>query len=567
MMHRLLVLMLCLMFGMTHAQNRYWVFDPVDDLPLVPLSSDEEVSYDEWQYEVLAPEGLSERAIARRQRMNIDIQPSDVRGPDPRLRQILEDYGATVRGYSKWLKAFSVEVDSPEEFKTFIEEFPYNPSGCGYGKRYTLEIRPVQSLQVFRDEQTTPVDEVSRVAAVPMPPDDHWYDYGEAWTQTDMVDGHFLHDNAYDGAGMLIAVLDGSFYRADDYGGLARVFDEGRVVATYDFVNNDTNAFRATGTHGTRVFSIMAGDVDGQLVGSAPKASYALLRSEDEESETKVEEDNWIFAMEFADSIGSDIVTSSLGYTTFDSNINYTPADMDGRTAIVTLGAVMAHRKGMVVVASAGNTGGTNWRIVSAPADADSILAVGAVDSTRNVALFSSRGTTADGRVKPDVMAQGVLTAQLGTNGVVSRGNGTSFSAPVIAGFAACFWQANPQYNNYEVMQLIRSSCDRFNVPNTDYGYGIPSFKLAMQLSGAAEYTSDMVFPNPSSGSITVQIDVPDPTLYEIVDLTGRVVQEGLLNFPQNGHIQFDASLANGMYTLRFLSDSDLTLHKVILSR
>lgn len=512
---------------------------------------------------------ISDRALNRRERLGIPLKSSDFdRGNAMVEFKLSQREGFRVHGYSRWLRAYSVEADSPEDIQDFAAEFTYTENGCGYDKPKGVTVRPVRSMEIQHVENTVPYAERSLLAAVPPPPGDHWYNYGEAYSQTDMVNGHYLHDEGYDGRDMLIAVLDGSFYGANEYGGLARIYDEGRVVAEYDFVNGDTNVYRGTGTHGSRVFSIMGADIDSRLVGSAPKASYALLRTEDEESETHIEEDNWIFAMEYADSIGADVINTSLGYTTFDTGVDYTPADMDGRTAIVTYGATMAHRSGMVVISSAGNSGATNWRIISAPADADSILAVGAVDSNEVVGLFSSRGPSADGRVKPDVMAQGVLTAHLGTFGVVTRGNGTSFSAPVIAGFTACLWQANPEASNYEIMDWIRQSADRYGRPNSDYGYGIPDFKLAMSIGGAIIPEEEtIVYPNPTTGWVTLRTPIQPRIDYSIITPTGQEVQSGAIDFPQNAALELSPTLSDGIYILMLFTEGKPIVTTLVLNR
>lgn len=510
---------------------------------------------------------ISDRALEKRVERGVSLEISDYQRRNRHLEGLLLEAGAEIHGYSRWLNAYSIETSHPvRELADVIDkrvlfQFGYYFNG--------FETQPVRSLIIEDVENTSPILESHSAirATAAAPPGDHWYDYGEAWQQTDMVKGHVLHDAGFEGRGMLIAVLDGAFYHANEWGGLQRAFDDGRVVATYDFVNNDTNVFRAAGFHGTRVWSIMSAEMDGQLVGSAPKASYALLRSEDDESETKVEEDNWIFAMEYADSLGADVINSSLGYTTFDSGIDYSPEDMDGRTAIVTYGAVMAHRKGMVVVTSAGNTGASNWRIVSAPADADSVLAVGAVDSNRVVGGFSARGPSADGRVKPDVMAQGVLTAHLGLYGLVTRGNGTSFSAPVLAGFAACFWEANPTASNYEIMNWIRQSADRYGNPDSDYGYGIPNFGTAMELSGAVEASPSYVFPNPADSEVRVRIDMEGPAEYTITTTDGAVVSTGEIQFPRNDYLLLSSGISNGLYILTVTSEGEVFSTKLLVRR
>ncbi len=259
------------------------------------------------------------------------------------------------------------------------------------------------------------------------------------------------------------------------------------------------------------VLSTMAGNVPGLLVGTAPGASYWLLRSEDAGSEYVVEEDNWIAAAEYADSVGADVINSSLGYTDYDdNNQSYTYADMDGNTARVTRGADIAASKGILVVNSAGNSGNNFWRYIGAPADADSIITVGAVNSLGIIASFSSLGPTSDGRVKPTVCGQGEGTYVVSSADGVYPGNGTSFSSPVMAGAVTCLWQANPSFNNMELIDAIKRSASRYSSPDSLYGYGIPNMAVAhMVLSGQELPTSDnenfmMANPNP----FTEEIDV-----------------------------------------------------------
>lgn len=507
------------------------------------------------------PPALSERAKLRRERQGIPLRQTDFSNRNPEFEAKLKEMGYTIHGYSRWLNSYSVSLPEEgfnfDELKELYENDPFHKA----------ELIPVRSLTRLEAPQTSPILDEAPILSAAAAPATHVYDYGQAWAQTEMVHGEALHDLGYDGSGMLIGVIDGSFFNANNIGPLYQVFQQGRVLATYDFVNGDTNVFRPVGSHGTRVWSIMAADLEPQFVGSAPRASYVLLRSEDDESESKVEEDNWIFAMEFADSIGVDVINSSLGYNVFDTDPSYFPSDMDGRTAIVTRGAVMAHRAGMVVLNSAGNSGASTWRIITAPADADSILSIGAVDSLGQVATFSSRGPTADGRIKPDVSAQGVLTAHFGTTGVVTRGNGTSFSSPLLAGFVTCFWQANPNATNYEIMDWVRQSASHYARPNNDIGYGIPNFQFAMQLSGTIASSSSIFYPNPSSGTLYVKMESGETANYQIIDINGRVVADGTLTFARNDRILFPSGAANGLYQVRVIQGDEVTVEKVLLQR
>ena len=259
-----------------------------------------------------------------------------------------------------------------------------------------------------------------------------------------MLKGDILHNRDLKGKGKLIAILDAGFSRVDEMIAFEELFAENRILGTKDFVQRNNNVFDEH-THGMMVLSTMGAENKGQIIGTSPEASFWLLRTEDVDSENLIEEYNWLCAAEFADSVGADIINSSLGYTTFDdAGQNHTYTDMDGRTAPVSIAATIAAQKGMIVVNSAGNSGSGSWHFIGAPADADSILSVGAVDENADFAWFSSYGPSFDGRVKPTVVAQGRNTIVATSNNGTLTGNGTSFSSPIVAGLSACLWEAHP---------------------------------------------------------------------------------------------------------------------------
>jgi subtilisin family serine protease len=280
------------------------------------------------------------------------------------------------------------------------------------------------------------------------------------------------------------------------------------------------------------VLSIIGGYVPGELTGTAPDASFWLLRSEDVGTEFIIEEDNWIAAAEFADSAGVDIINTSLGYSEFDDSLqNHTYAQMNGDIARISRAADIAASKGILVVVSAGNQGSQAWRYISAPADADSVLAIGAVDQSGFIAGFSSRGPSSDQQVKPTVMAIGQGTYVSALDGTIKQGNGTSYSAPVISGLVACLWQANPDAAAMELYASICKSADRFNQPNDDYGYGIPDFALAHVLLQTAreedEPTKQMnVFPTLFSNQLYIifHSEIQEPADVALFDVTGKLV-------------------------------------------
>lgn len=254
-----------------------------------------------------------------------------------------------------------------------------------------------------------------------------------------------------------------------------------RLMGTRDFVNPLSDIY-AENNHGMKVLSCLAANKPNVLVGTAPEASYWLLRSEDDDTEQQVEEDYWAAALEFADSVGVDVVNTSLGYYEFDDkSCNYRYRDLDGRYSLMSHSASLAAEKGMVVVCSAGNSGRSPWKKVTPPGDADHVITVGAMNHNLVNAEFSSVGNTADGRVKPDVMAIGVDSAVAGTDGTVSQANGTSFASPTFCGLVACFWQACPWLTAKEVIEAVRRSSDRVEYPDNIYGYGIPDIWKAYQ--------------------------------------------------------------------------------------
>jgi len=313
-------------------------------------------------------------------------------------------------------------------------------------------------------------------------------------------------------------------------------------------------------SHGTSVLSIMAAYWPDSLIGAAPDATYHLFRSEDPLSETNLEEDNWVAAAELADSIGADIINSSLGYSLFDSSwMDYNYSDMNGDVAWCTQGADIAAEKGILVVNSAGNSGLSQWHHITAPSDGDNVLAVGAVDMNRSFATFSGWGPSSDGDVKPDVCAQGRGTYFAGLDSTVRIGNGTSFSAPLIAGMAACLMQAAPGSSPSEIREAIRKSAHLFKSPNDSLGYGIPDMMKALALlrgDGSDESIEWMVYPNPFDELINVILPCALPPClmhWKLIDSSGKEVLFGDFNAAGSGMVPFELSsdsLAAGSYTL-----------------
>lgn len=304
--------------------------------------------------------------------------------------------------------------------------------------------------------------------------------YGDSYEQLNQVNLPALHVDGYKGDGVTIAVLDAGFNYADTMGAFEAIWNENRMWATYDFVRNDTLIYTNLSNHGQQVFGVIGADVPNDYVGAAPDANYMLFRTEDAANEYLGELYFWIVAAERADSLGADIINTSLGYTDFDNPDNdFVYEDLDGQTTPIAQGVNFAASRGILCVISAGNDGDKSWGYISTPADALDGLAVGAVNSAGYYAAFSSFGPTADGRIKPDVTAQGERTVLISRLGSTFESNGTSFSAPIITGGLACVLQKHPSFSVQKYFEELKRSATQFNSPSVYMGYGIPNFLLA----------------------------------------------------------------------------------------
>jgi hypothetical protein len=386
-----------------------------------------------------------------------------------------------------------------------------------------------------------------------------------------MINGSNLQHSGFTGKGILIAVLDGGFMYAENASSLLSLRNRKGIKSTYDFVLNSKEVY-GYHNHGTSVLSVLAGDIEGVIAGTAPGADFLLLRTEDSDSEFPVEEDFWVAGAEFADSSGADIITSSLGYSQFDDPaMNYKYSDMDGNTAFVTKAADIAASKGILVFNSAGNERNKQWFYIIAPSDGDSVLAVGAVDENENISSFSSSGPSGDGRVKPDNVTMGVSVPVQVNATLIAGANGTSFSCPVLSGTTACLMQAAPMATNIEILEALHSSADRYQNPDPLYGYGLPdmiSALLVLQQKYVNIPDNDFVIsPNPTTGTFEITFRQPPGRLIiEIFSGTGRVL------FKQNydqfaGRVFMINELQNreqGMYIVRLNTENGTFVHKVI---
>lgn len=389
---------------------------------------------------------LSAEALARRQLHGIQLAPSDLPISSAYVGQTLSLDTRKVMT-SRWMNGMLVE-----------------------GSMATI---PAIKALPFVKSVTAVGNSFGGITAVEYSPEGEM-NYGQSSTQLEMLNLPAYHAKGFMGQGIRLAILDAGFPGTDTLSVFDSLRNRGGIVATYDFVDDTTWAYHAS-AHGTKVLSTIASYLPGKVVGTAPMVDVMLFRTEDARRELQIEEFYWLAAVEMADSLGVDIIHSSLGYNHFQDSPGYEYEDLDGDKAIVTKAADWAASKGILVVTSAGNEGNKSWKYITAPCDGDSVLCVGSVTRWSDRSGFSSIGPSSDGRIKPDVVAMGSAATTVGPTPRVQLSNGTSFAAPMVAGFAACVWQANRQKSNMQMLDAIRLSSDQAGLPDSDYGYGIPN--------------------------------------------------------------------------------------------
>ena len=413
---------------------------------------------------------LSTRAIDRRIRYNIAIDSTDLPIVSKYIDSVVASGAVVLLGKCKWLNAIVIETNDNNALAK-INSFPFVVSI----QNAALKSAPNSFIDKFSagtNFTTTPF----RTAQI----NADTFNYGSSSTQIKIHKGEFLHNIGARGQGMLMAFLDAGYfgYLTNQFFDSAR--NRNQIIGTYDFVSNHTSV-NEDNSHGMQCFSMVAAYKQGVFVGTSPDATYFLLRTEDAATEQPIEEYNWAMGAEYADSAGVDVISSSLGYNTYDNALfNYTYADMNGNTTVVTRMADLAAKKGILVVNSAGNSGSSAWKYITAPADGDSVLTLGSVNSSGIIAASSSFGPTSDGQIKPDIVSVGQNAVVSTINGTIGNNSGTSFSCPNMAGLATCLWQLFPQYNNMKIVATLRQSADRFTAPHEQYGYGLPNMKKAV---------------------------------------------------------------------------------------
>lgn len=492
---------------------------------------------------------LTNKALLRRQKCKVVLDEKDIPVSQTYLDQV-ESLGAQLLYPIKWLNG--VVVRSDVAIKAQVASLPF-----------------VQSADQSIKYRKTPAAATQQSVA------DHTYlqCYADnSYRQNEMLGMGRMKSDGYNGTGVLIAITDDGFLHADTMKAFEDLYNSNHIIDTWDIVDLDKDAYAQGGGHGTSVFSILAGNLTGEFSGPGQGADFILLRTEDIGSESPLEELNWIRGAEIADSLGADIIQVSLGYNTFDdSSLDYTQSDLNGETSYVSKGADVAATRGIIVVVSAGNYGNNSWGKILCPADAKGILSVGAVDANEERVAFSSVGYSADGRVKPDVMAMGSNVSYVSqANGLVTQGSGTSFASPLISGLCSGLMQAYPTLTHQELIQAVKHSADRFEEPNAFYGYGIPNYERASNFARLLlDKGSELVFPNPFGSHVYIKIreeDVGRILEWKLYTVTGELLGEGnvqaetsLLNLFSTGEV-----LPAGLYCLRTSCNGHFSTFKLI---
>ena len=498
---------------------------------------------------------LSTRAIARRTSFQVALDSTDL-PVNPVYIQQIENLGVHVHSASKWMNGVTVKLSDSTKMSQ-VRALPYVKF-----VQYTGLL--VGAALVTSEKQNVKTS----------------FNYGIAAGQINQLNGTYLHNEGYRGKGIHVAVLDAGFTNVN----INPCFDslrlQGRFLGTKDVINPASNIY-SEDSHGAMVLSAMTGNIPGLYLGTAPEASYWLIRTEYSPTEYKVETDFWCAGIEFADSVGADIATSSLGYSTFDDpKMNFTYADMNGKVSRASRAATIAAEKGMLVLVAAGNEGDPNktWHYISSPSDADGIITVGSVDSIGKPSSFSSYGPSSDGRVKPEICARGTSSALVYTNGTTTHGNGTSFATPIMAGMMACLLQKYKSQNQnpgiWALMQSVFKTGNLYSNPTAQMGYGIPDFKLAEQNLTTfdsvqeLERNSFILSENRIFKSLTIRFidgNTPIQASVRLYSVTGQL----LVNQPITDvyTVIRTSGLAPGIYAVCVTENAKTETKKIVISK
>lgn len=416
---------------------------------------------------------LSAKSIDRRKKQGISIDSTDLPVSPTYLDSLLNTGAISIINTSRWLNQVLIQTNDPDVLQT-ISHFSFV---------HTLkQVSPRHASHKRKEIEKLIISPTAQKRRFQIQDKEDKYDYGNMYDQIKIHEGNFLHNKGFRGEGMTIAIIDAGFYHYNTNPAFDSVRLNNQILGTWDFVKNGSDVTEEH-YHGMVCFSTIAANRPGVLVGSAPKANFYLFRTENVADEYPTEEQNWVVAAEKADSLGVDLISSSLGYYTFSNHAyDHTYQDMDGETTIITRGAELAAKKGIFVCNSAGNAAQESWHYIAAPADGKHVLAVAAVNAEKEVAPFSSYGPSYDGRIKPDVASVGWGTVIADNSGNPASANGTSLANPNLAGLITCLWQAFPEFSNTDIFDAVQKSADHYNNPDDRVGYGIPNMRIAYEL-------------------------------------------------------------------------------------
>lgn len=489
-------------------------------------------------------EFLSQRSLDRRANQNIPINTNDLPVSEKYIDMLSGIMDLETFFTTKWMNGILVEMDELQVEEIIALPYVDKVSLVAYGSR--LSDHPNNGR--FKEKDS---GEMAR------------YDGTETNEQNQFIGVDDMHESGYRGEGMLIAVFDSGFELIDESSFFSHLFSDNKIISTKDFIRGSDNVFQYD-RHGSKVLSCISGFKEDIYIGTAPESDVILCVTEDIQTEYTIEEYNWLFAAEFADSAGVDVINSSVGYSYFDDdNMDYTYQDLDGKTTVISRAATIAASKGMLVVNSVGNEGNNSWKYLNSPADADSILAVGAAKYDLQRANFSSFGPSSDGRIKPDIAALGSWVRVVIGEDIIYA-NGTSFSSPMLAGMAAGLWQAFPHLSNMEVIDYLKMTANQSQNPDTLLGYGIANFRRAYNRIIVTEgevSNKYVVFPNPVDNTRTISFYVDSLTENQLAsiifyDLKGTFIREQEVSVKSElDPIELDVTfLKPGSYILTYIS-------------
>jgi subtilisin family serine protease len=537
------IVLFFLLFGFSaNAQNRYAIHYKYK--PQEIFSLDNPAGY------------LTISSIDRRLRHGITLDSLDLPVSEKYIKSIIPLVDQVLY-HSKWLNA-SVVIANEENLEK-IQSLDFVSSVEFVARGFVPEGRQLQAVNARSGMKANKKKNASTAEAP--------FDF-----QNGLLGIQEMHELGYTGKGITIAIFDAGFPGVDQIPAFSHLFENNQIIGTRDFVHVWNKNVFSKNQHGTNVLSLMASNDPDLLVAGAPDAHYILCITEEVPTEFRIEEYNWIKAAEYADSLGVEIINSSLGYWDFDDpRMDYSLEDMDGETAVISKGATIAAKKGILVVTSAGNYGNRGERSITAPSDAKGILSVGATNMGMDRASFSSQGPTADGRIKPEVSTFGEQVWLIRSTGNLGRSSGTSFSAPQIAAFAAGLWQARPEWTKEKLIEEILKSSSQAEDPDNWLGYGIPNFAKAYYgpvLGGiTVEEQEWKIYPNPLKGSeLFIQFGNSEQGEFVLLDLKGRVMKQaslsrGSLRDPFEVEIP---ELPSGIYIVEVQSGSDIKRTKLM---